>query len=524
MCESGHPTPRASLQGETSASTPMNRHPIAQLPVELLERILVYVPELEYKERVTSHHQSHANNSSWMGMTQVCSHWRKIILNLKEFWSFLPLELGRPPCRWLELSLALSNPTPIYIHAEKQYFTEDWYRCGLISALRESSRIREIRIDHPVNHLSQTVGPIVELLRLFCSTPAPFLEILDIDLAFYSESDMFGGNIPLRLHTLSLTRAHSISLDCSVFRAPLTSLKLMNMQLEQSYEKMLSILARFPDLLTLVLDCISFPTPVTAPSHERLSDVAFPALRCLVLVGRFHPIVKLIQHLHLPSQAAVTLCTPDHTYENVIIHTLPALKSIFSSFVRDASPTDLSFHKLTFYIRSNEEDDTTHSMSITLSEPFHPSSNGVPHSVRILLTSLFGVPPPRILCALLGAHGVRTLQVLARTVCSLSEWGAISIALPCVSHIDATGGSARGLVLALRAARFPRLETLCLHRVALDDVLSINVHRHHLTRIRPSVVRAPLIDVLQAVRSGEWIWTYLLVVRRHGSINIRIAS
>ncbi|KAI0058975.1 hypothetical protein BV25DRAFT_1178437 [Artomyces pyxidatus] len=273
-----------------------------------------------------------------MGISQVCGHWREITLDLKNFWSFLPLELNRPPCKWLELSIARSNPAPVYIHAELQYFdNKSRFGSTLLLALGEISRAREIHIYYP-RHEVFSVWP--DVARSLCSTTAPVLEVLDIEMThLHLDGDMFGGNVPRRLHTLYLTRVQPISLKSSLFHALLTALQLVNIRLVHSYGQMVEVLARLPNLHTLILDGIVVSRRPLSFKRDYFRDVALPALRRLEIVENIGHIVKLMQQLLLPPTpqspfAPATMSTRIST----AIPSLPSSRSSPPSFATHQAP------------------------------------------------------------------------------------------------------------------------------------------------------------------------------------------
>ena len=256
---------------------------------------------------------------TWIGITQVCQHWRAIAINCKDFWSYIPLETS---LYWVEVSLARSYPCPISFSVDfsPALRRPEWYRNSALSALKALSRARQV-------HLCGSAEPISEFWREASRLLDPVLEVSSVQGQMPRDSVTLSGDIFLRCDTTAL-RSLTLTL-CDVcpsfplFRAPLLSLRLVDCCVELPLET----LSLLPQLRTLVLQ----NTRGTRISSDVLH---LPQLQHLELSNVSSVVAFLLRGITIPSSSSLSITCTDYTDIEEPLDDLTLLNTVTSNISR----------------------------------------------------------------------------------------------------------------------------------------------------------------------------------------------
>ncbi|KAI0066726.1 hypothetical protein BV25DRAFT_1421517 [Artomyces pyxidatus] len=168
----------ALLGGTFSPSKPCF---ISRVPVEVLERILYWIPAVASDPR-------ERNPSAFM---HVCGHWREVALGSKDCWTVLPM----CSIAWTLFALEQSRPLPITIRASS-YAKKTRVDGALKLALGGFSRVRELFLD---THLGGETFPFNAeyVLCMLEVRSAPFLEAVSIEVLELHAME-FSGFLPIQ--------------------------------------------------------------------------------------------------------------------------------------------------------------------------------------------------------------------------------------------------------------------------------------------------------------------------------------
>ncbi|KAI0295915.1 hypothetical protein B0F90DRAFT_1927383 [Multifurca ochricompacta] len=291
--------------------------PISRIPVELLTQIFTHVPRVEFEESLQFKARIAPSGPMWMAIAQVCHHWRMIVADCREFWSYIPLQSS---LYWVEVSLARSHPHPISFSVDLSATQPEWYQRAALSALHVISRAREVYI-----HTSAVAnsGLHMAALRILDDAAAPKLEVLGIHGTVACEPVPFSGSIfrhhtAAALHTLTLAFCE-VHPSSPLFQAPLVSLRLENCRVEFP----LGVLSLLPHLRTLVLAGIhgtflSYSSDVVRLLH----------LRHLELTSPSSDIAFLLRNISIPPSTSLSITCVDYIVSDDPLDDLTLLHKI----------------------------------------------------------------------------------------------------------------------------------------------------------------------------------------------------
>ncbi|VDC06261.1 unnamed protein product [Peniophora sp. CBMAI 1063] len=304
---------------------PIPQPPVYKLPPELLVHIFEFlIPD-------DSSHWSYTAETCLddpRALSQVCSHWRAISLDIKSLWTTVPIRNEL----WARLSLERSRPLPLevpiwlegddlQVAARKSSFYFYDIHDALQAAFSESHRIRVLRIE--ISALDYGILDWLgrKLFTFLTSSEIPTLEHLDVDLKWYGAARTYpsflGQQTPNNLRHLSLCDVDQDYLPCPhLFVAPLTALELGSGQIWESVEDALEALSRIPTLEILRI------RRAGDGDEERLSaipefnifelalgarSVSLPKLKTLDLYETMELIACLMKYLAIPTSAHIRL-------------------------------------------------------------------------------------------------------------------------------------------------------------------------------------------------------------------------
>ncbi|KAI0042139.1 hypothetical protein FA95DRAFT_613324 [Auriscalpium vulgare] len=429
--------------GPASPRSSAELPPIASLPAELLGKIFVLVPEIEFDEAVAnSLPLMHRMRGRWMGISYVCRHWRVIALNLKAFWAFIPLDLGST---WTRTCLARSHPTPIsillFLNNLQAY--DKWYYDLAMDTLGDLSRTQRLR------EVGKPYGEHVEKIRRELGhrlATSPLLT--DLFISFVNLPDNFGPSAP-RLRRLALKRCTlSMDAECGIWQASLTTLKLTECSSVTNSLQVLKVVEKLPGLQTLHL---SFTVHSTSP--ERLPHLYLPHLRDLRLVDTNGRNLEILQHLTFPSDIDM------HFECSCVLRTIKLCRVL---------------HVLAGKILSARQDLRSVSIRNRTVDMFCAAQSGMPSYPRLFLSlrcpnGMETWLETKTLQILLRSGSVEHLNIADNQDRDLTQWVNVSSHLSYVRRISFTDERlARSLAIALShmAARslahtlFPNLQEI----------------------------------------------------------------
>ncbi|KAI0058956.1 hypothetical protein BV25DRAFT_1175068 [Artomyces pyxidatus] len=205
--------------------------PIHRVPVELIRNIFLLIKAIASPEEQQDN--PHLGGiRTWMAVSHVCSRWRRIALETKDFWTYIPLRarnLGST-----QLALERSAPLPISFNIGYRFSMQAKYQEAAMLALRELPRARELYLwlDNGKSKDDDAaredfVNTVDEALY---SNPAPLLERFE-SAKGYHDRCLFLGQVPQNLRVLMLRDSEQSSIS-NLLQAPLKSLQLLNCEIK----------------------------------------------------------------------------------------------------------------------------------------------------------------------------------------------------------------------------------------------------------------------------------------------------
>ncbi|KAI0062646.1 hypothetical protein BV25DRAFT_1825153 [Artomyces pyxidatus] len=430
-------------------------------PIEIYQEIFSYIPLL-VPDSLMLHFST--------AVSQVCRHWRRLALEMKELWTFIVVD-PRNYTQRVRLALERSHPLPIVLHIEVIASDKDEYRKIVLHALGHISRARDLFINgaglHEYEEFLDEVTAVLE------SHPAPLLE--SFQASYFTdlpEASLFLGQVPPKLRTVRMFACYTHSL---LLRAPLTHLYLSEMEMVD----ILDLLDKLPSLEVMKLEA-----PALAEIDTFLPPpVALPNLQSLELAGRsVDSIVRFMGFLDVPCDADLSLRVfGGDLIESTFNTAMESMAAVYAGQIGDALEAGLVFRDLTIGPSKPWGDDNTLTLhnptSVQATENEDDDPPSLPSSMILSMTwsHQFGDERrmiPRILSFMPATDSYETLNVTGKRLRLLQDWVDIALHDPKVSRIIANGIAAHGVVMALNQTDipvFPRLDTLCITDLTLED-------------------------------------------------------
>ncbi|KZV71394.1 hypothetical protein PENSPDRAFT_650703 [Peniophora sp. CONT] len=310
---------------------------IQELPHELLVEIFRFFTPRKVVDWIYGYTTWSTSLDEPRALSQVCSTWRTIALDVKSLWTGIPVVNEF----WAEISLERSRPLPVVISITLNESAD--FQAGIVHksslglydlhdgvrmALSQSHRIRILQIEVLVYDSSQLVWLTHKMTTFLARGSMPLLEEAEIDInqnALYRPCPSFlGESTPHGLHHLSLRGIDESYLPCPhLFAAPLTSLVLGYGTIWEFVEDALLALSLIPSLeiLEIKRDRDGDSDQPSAISEFDIFEltlnarsVALPNLKLLDLHETLELVACMMKFLAFPTTARIhlyALCTAD---------------------------------------------------------------------------------------------------------------------------------------------------------------------------------------------------------------------
>ncbi|KAI0064925.1 hypothetical protein BV25DRAFT_207958 [Artomyces pyxidatus] len=438
-----------------------------RIPVEIYREIFAYIP-------LEPH--SHILESS-TAVSQVCRHWRRLALEMKELWTYIVIGCPWRPGYYtqrVQLALKRSHPLPIILHIVKIVSDMDEYRRLVLHALGHISRAQELYLDG--GSIYEYEDFLEEVTSVLETHPAPLLERFRASCFHDLPGDsLFRGEVPPKLRTVDMFACYPHPL---LLRAQLTHLDLSEMIMDN----IMDLLNELPSLEVLKLE---------VPAADEMdgfppAPVVLPNLRSLELVDdSVRGITKFLSFLNIPYDADLELRVyGDKLVERRLSTAMQRLASVYTDQIADALDAGLIFRDLTIDPKPPYEDNC----GLILHNPSSVGSteNGddelppkLPQKMTLYMSWSrdFGDERriiPRILSFLPGIDSHHTLNVTGERLRFLQDWLDIATHGQHVFRVNANGKAALGLIMALNQTDvpvFPRLDTLRITDLTFEDLV-----------------------------------------------------
>ncbi|KAI0280338.1 hypothetical protein BC826DRAFT_1180853 [Russula brevipes] len=305
--------------------------PVSVLPLEVLSRIFHIVAFAEWP-------WFRMENFRWIGVTQVCRHWRQVALDDSSLWARIS---GYRSTAWISEMLARARNAPL---------TVDF--CGTPNA--ETLAMLTAHFVHTHEFRLRGLGTphFGDGVQEICSLEAPAMEhfeLSSISLASpitFLRAPFFKRVAPkLRTFTLSQVRVPWSFIPCG----QLTQLKITLLgrsiadgpSLGDS-KSLIDLLINCPVLEILVLgSCL--PHDITRP---HVQAIHLPRLSYLSLGGVSSRVTNLLKILKLPPSTTLHMrCTSENTATHNDHHLLPLVSAHF----HDPASVEMKYFGVTFY-------------------------------------------------------------------------------------------------------------------------------------------------------------------------------
>lgn len=356
---------------------------IARLPPELLSDIFLLKALAEREE---------SNNSRWIRVSHVCSHWRRIALGCPAFWSHI--QCTHPT--WAVEMLRRSRNMPLTVVATpRRYYTTS---PAIRSVLGHLWRIRELSLLPDSSDLLHWEGLLANL-----KLPAPLLETLHIEFIIpHPKSKLPDGifkNSP-RLRHLTLRNCNLIW--STILPCALTTFQISNLhpRYQPSMDQLLTVLEKLPSLTTLTLSD-AFKSHAAKNAMPIQKRVSLPSLKSLEVSTSLEACIFLLNHMDYPTTTKISVtCGVDAAESSSLLSDLGVLLKSRVERTRCAEMEEVSWHRI--IIRAWNEPGTHRSppiMAPNVSIAIN-SLDPVSPNVGILfdsLWSMFSMPDMKIL-------------------------------------------------------------------------------------------------------------------------------
>jgi len=270
---------------------------IARLPPEILSIIFKCVASATQASCNPVYHRI-----SWIKLTHVCTHWRRVALECPSLWTTIPL--AHP--RWAEEMLARSREAPLTIVAD--VVPHKNRQMELVqSVITRMHQIQKLSLTQ--RPYSSSGGPLEKILADLVN-PAPLLESLSV--VFNRTNNI--PTPPLNLFSGEAPRLRELELrDCLVawdapFLRTLTSLKMAFIPpvARPTMGQIIAALGSMPNLEILDLSDI---LPRQGTSTMAISEpiISLPHLTQLHVESDAPECEFLLNHLNYPPSASTTI-------------------------------------------------------------------------------------------------------------------------------------------------------------------------------------------------------------------------
>ncbi|KZV71393.1 hypothetical protein PENSPDRAFT_650702 [Peniophora sp. CONT] len=301
-------------------------------------------------------------------LSQVCSNWRTIALDVKKLWTRVPVLNGF----WAAICLERSRPLPVSVsillnidydgrYASRNHCDPDNLHEGIKMALSESQRIRMLEIEVSASDGDKLSRLTHDMFTCLQSGPMPLLEYVDVDLHWHEVSDypaFLGRHTPANLRYLALRNVDRRNLPCPhLFSAPLTSLILGCGTIWDTIEDALSTLSLLPTLEVLKIDrdrngSDDRDQPSAIPEFNiselavEARSITLPNLKELDLSEPLEVIACLMKCLAFPTSARITLRALDNSEGDAIRDYMALFMSSLDAHYKSLVAEDRSFRSL----------------------------------------------------------------------------------------------------------------------------------------------------------------------------------
>ena len=497
----------------SAASTPFHIHSI---PPEILTRIFVWLITLDPIVGPWGGVSSHTRLAWIVPATHVCARWRAVAISNPCLWTEInPNTIG---IEWALEMARRACQAPIDVHTDADCMP-------LLDYVVE-------HIDH-VRHLQLRDGRQGNMTSVLArlNRPAPMLESVDIFCsrmcAVPFPTDLFANTTP-RLRHVWLSKCY-IPPNHSVLSASLVLLKIDMGTTDQTppkytYDELLDVLERMPDLEVLHLK----PLPLPVPASMSISrSVSLPHLDVLRLEGGLSGCRRLAASLDLPAHTSIRMICSSLSYNGEDCHLLVP-------FITERIAAAATIHPIEhLYVSSLS--DTFIRLCFGPIEPHMTRFSALPLDVDLCFPSADDEVPRWLfetVCAALPLDELRTLSVFTGQESWLhpEHWQETLRPAKGVETVNVRGAAARRLVSSLRIESradeppdeaptwlFPALkafglwELLGIHEIApwiprLNEALA--------GALASRTLKAPLeaLRLLYCQGQMEWIETFEAIV------------
>ncbi|KAF9467139.1 hypothetical protein BDZ94DRAFT_1211513 [Collybia nuda] len=440
-----------------------------KLPFEILSKIFVACARKSVDDPTWS----------WVGLSFVCSTWRRAALECQELWSYI--DFSHP--KWTSITLHRARTLPISVRA----IVDANNQRSLLCALQSTPTIRDVHITSPIHR----IAPLMEILK----RPNPFLESLIIhitkpdnnnDIRFSKRAFQSAGPPLPKLRYLELHRCPFGLVSPQYIGLTHLSLHHLPFSERPSRQEFLSLIEKFLMLEHLTL-IHAFPKNIVAGQTISGRIVQLPNLHTLSLTGSVQELVNLLDCIMLPPTARLQ-CYIDRVedFKTNFWRLAKAIGSHFREAVR-AIPID------TLVVSVRED-----------SSRFLNDYETNPDFRQTLRVQAFGVDPrctDAVLDLTLGPDShtandnvivnalsaiwdalplmqVHTLTLQSVDVITQKSWPRLLLSLPSLRVIDIVGHAPSGLVwaLLLNARSHSHLEYDDTNMILLPRLNDIYLH------------------------------------------------
>ncbi|PCH34882.1 hypothetical protein WOLCODRAFT_165880 [Wolfiporia cocos MD-104 SS10] len=255
---------------------------------------------------------------NWIGITQVCRHWRALCLSIPQLWTTVNMNVAHPRT-WLQDLLERSGDAPLEVIADLRS-PNSWNIVFAWELLEpHARRIRSFRLFHLKMKIR---GDWYDEIQPLIHKAMPRLEVLDVAVN-ENKCDLLQPGLLPEVRSLYLT-GDFIPLR-SITTRSLRHLELRGLSKEFHLSDIFKILGANAGLELLVLTSMD-------PSRDEYTKdfprVSLPNLKTLFLGGAFTAIAKMLAHLILPSAVRISIKYRMFYYDEQWANILPTDKSL----------------------------------------------------------------------------------------------------------------------------------------------------------------------------------------------------
>ncbi|KAI0055980.1 hypothetical protein BV25DRAFT_1669303 [Artomyces pyxidatus] len=289
----------ASHPDSSSRSNFIAQPPIAQLPVEILSTIFSYIPSMLNEDGSTIFTYTTDGFPTWLAVTDVCRHWRRVAYECRPLWAYIPL--GN--IEWTRIALEQSKPGPIVIDIPDNFSGIDVD--AVIISFESMDRVVDFNWWSYIDFKDDPSKVRRIFDRLFCASTPTHLQSLTICLrTFYQGTlveipdTLFMGQSLPELSEVTFSGPINIKAPTLLHAPSLTCLDLteVGVGIWATMADVVETLRALPLLQTLsLIQCLPALTDVQP------TRIDLPHLTLLCLVDGIMPAAKILPFLFIPA-------------------------------------------------------------------------------------------------------------------------------------------------------------------------------------------------------------------------------